>query len=57
MKKQLVVLALFATGLAGITAQESLALEGSVECPDLCNTDNGVCCDTPGGSTYYGKIS
>ncbi len=56
MKKQLLVLALFATGLAGITAQESLTVEGGAECPEGCVSDMFACCSTPGGSTYYGRL-
>lgn len=56
MKKVLFIVAFAATGLASISAQEKLKEEGGNECPDMCKTDDGICCDTPGGSTYYGRI-
>jgi len=54
MKKQLLVIAFFATGLAGLSAQESLEPIGK-GCPEYCGSGNPVCCSSPGGSTFYGE--
>lgn len=50
------MLAFIATGLATMTAQEKLQEEGGAECPEQCVSDWVICCTTPGGSTYYGRL-
>ncbi|MFV0571849.1 MAG: hypothetical protein ACK5M1_05380 [Xanthomarina gelatinilytica] len=55
MRKQFLILAIFAGGLATISAKT--APIGNDECPDRCYSSNEhICCKTSGGSTYYGVI-
>ncbi|MFV0571848.1 MAG: hypothetical protein ACK5M1_05375 [Xanthomarina gelatinilytica] len=55
MKKQFLILAIFAGGLATISAKT--APIGNEECPDRCSSNNDtLCCKTAGGSTYYGYL-
>lgn len=59
MKKGFLIMALLASGLATMTAQTSLEKEfdSGKECPEGCFSSSMICCDTPGGSTYYGQLA
>lgn len=59
MYKKFMILVFLAAGMAslGVRAQEKIGTPfDPPECPDRCSSDAIVCCDTPGGGTYFGVI-
>lgn len=59
MKKPFLIFAIFAGGLATISAQTiGDGGDGDGDCPEVCwIVDMVICCKMPSGTTYYGRCN